>query len=172
MSSVVWLLESAADTLGYQPGYISTYPERVKNLKETHFGISCVVLKFVEIFKKCLCDNRFFAGSFVKACCFFDVFETTETSDSEFFSKIQFFNFKEPELLVIFQNQILHNTGLQNSLQGQTNLGNPDNRVHQQFQVVTGLQCKLHHIIRHKNSIMITSNVFSFFFWGKIFTKN
>jgi hypothetical protein len=91
---------------------------------------------------------------------------------SQKFSSLIYENFKEPELLVIFQNQILHNTGLQNSLQGQTNLGNGDNRVHQQFQVVTGLQCKLHHIIRHKNSIMITSNVFSFFFWGKIFTKN
>jgi hypothetical protein len=34
MSSVVWLLESAADTLGYQPGYIPTYPERVKNPKK------------------------------------------------------------------------------------------------------------------------------------------
>jgi hypothetical protein len=60
-------------------------------------------------------------------------------SDSEFFSKSQspqFFdyeNFKEPELLVILKNQMLHNTGLQNSLQGKTNLGNPDNRVHQQF---------------------------------------
>jgi hypothetical protein len=39
MSSVVWLLESAADTLGYQPGYIPTYPERVKNPKKPHFGI-------------------------------------------------------------------------------------------------------------------------------------
>ncbi len=67
MSSVVWLLESAADTLGYQPGYIPTYPERVKNPKKIHFGISCVVLKFVEFLKKCLCDNRFFACSFMKA---------------------------------------------------------------------------------------------------------
>jgi hypothetical protein len=52
MSSVVWLLESAADTLGYQLGYIPNYPERVKNPQKSHSGVLCAVLKFVELFLK------------------------------------------------------------------------------------------------------------------------